>query len=426
MNLTSTLVAVSLMSVGSAATIYYVSDPPLAMSRLDAQAQADSIVDRLQVETRRGNKVTLESQGTTFVGKLDGNVISIPTNCSFVNSFNNISGTYVRCTDSRASRDPKAQASRVGISRLIGAAPCDSDLFPVPANTTPTPGQLSLCQESNNTVTPPGGGGGPGLGYGHIDLDSYCGFPKKGLHSHRWDDETGEASFDLVKADSMKLTPRAIGEGCVSTADTFAIVVVNGGLSPGAWISINGAPACRLSTYNRDCTGAEGPMPNYTLAPGNPGGATTLTSLVISFDNDSIQKAKLIPTSTGLVNPTTPTPGINCEWRNGAAVVQIVRTTGSVSLLHTASLADFTRSGRTKYRNISTNTNTSTACTSGSNIYTSYGGSGFTSGTNVRYEASVFVHLPGAKYVPSSSYKYQPNVASAEYCKMVAASGSSC
>ena len=433
MNLTSSLLAVGLMTVGATSTIYFLSDPPVAMSRLSAQAQADSIVERLQIQARRGKRFMLETDPTTgkLVGKLDGTAITVPDECTFLDRYNGKPGFFLQCTDALASRDPKAASARVGVARLIGADPCDSDLFPMPTAPTATANQLYLCQESATTKEPPPGG----LANGEFDLDSYCTAaqsnpwtPAKGRHTHRWDDKTLRSSFDLVSAQSMdgllstSLPPNAIGENCVSSTDNFAIVVVNGGLSPGARISITSrnssgttsTSSCSLTTYRRDCTGAEGAFPLYTLGPATSS-VNQLTSLVISFDSDTMAKAKVIPTSTGLVNASLPTPGKNCEWRNGAAVIQIVRQVGSTALTTT----QLVRSDRSpSFYNLSTRANASACNTTGTaRIYTSNGGSGLAV-NNVLYEMSVFVHLPGAKYIAGSTYYNTPGTPSNEYCKM--------
>lgn len=379
MNLTGALVAVSLMAMGSAGTLYYMSDPPIALARLSAQAQADSIVDTLQLAIRRGKRVKFKdcsqspanpadvvcneafvySQLDPMTGdykeRFDIKKIS---GCDFLDQYDGKQGFFVRCQGSGSSQSPKEAKSRMAVVRLIGANPCDSDLFPLPS-VKPASDQDYLCRElltdeppgfptDPPTVSSPPPSGDPLIG-GHFDLDSYTHFNAKGLHVHAWDDKYNLGKFDLMlrgptpnmnDSTACRSTvcpplgaPKSLSEVITDPNRKFRLLAVNPALSPLINITVTygtgGPVTCSQSTGFDACFGTAAAPRVFDQNTNNSDGAVELKSLVVSVVNNAHSAAGIIPTSTGMVNTSNNRYGKGCEYRNGAFIIQAVDGSGA-------------------------------------------------------------------------------------------------
>ncbi|MEB3331973.1 MAG: hypothetical protein VKI83_05725 [Synechococcaceae cyanobacterium] len=392
MNLTGLLIATSLLGIGAYGSIGFLTEPPMAVSRLSAQAEAESITERLQLAALRGSRVT---PGPVIAGRqtvlLDGEQITLPAACQALGSHQGNTGIYLKCLGSQHKGDKRKDNERHSVAALVGANPCGSDLFP----------DTPVCKESENPR--PTSNPNPGtteLAKGHFDLDSYGGFNTKGLHTHAWDDKTGLGWFDLYDPSGPigGQSPITL-DYYVANKQEFFISVVNPNLSPDMRIRIeygNGLlEDCNARDYGlKGCAAANnGAMPTYYYSKDGSslGGSSArqLKKLILYFESvNAISRAGIIPTSTGYVTSSQSHPGKNSEYRNGAFVVQVVTPGGT----------------ETPYL-MSTNTKTSTGQCPGNGCrqYTSNGGSGlYTQG--VRYEASVFWHAPKAVYNSNSPF----------------------
>jgi hypothetical protein len=68
MNLMGLMVAVAVMSIGALTSAYFLIDPPIALSRLSAQAEADAIVESLRQASWRGQRVKLIKDNGQITG----------------------------------------------------------------------------------------------------------------------------------------------------------------------------------------------------------------------------------------------------------------------------------------------------------------------------------------------------------------------
>lgn len=404
------MIATVLSTIGSAATIYFLVEPPLAASRLSAQTQADTVVETIRTVALNGNYIrAVNVNGTNVARAYRTNPdkagfdptkytdISIPSNCKILTIFDNVPGVYVYCSGYGSETDRKNDAFRNGISVLVGASPCDSDLFPlVDVNIEAT----SLCKEIEN---PP-----PRLVGGHFDLDSYSGYDNKGLHTHMWSDDYG-SSFELIGNsfdDVLQGKPKSVNTYISNKNQKFIIGVVNGSLSPGVRLKINNTTECSAADYNKGCNQSYGPPTIYSLNSGVLG-ATQLTSLNVSVDYDAIIGGKIIPTSTGFVNTSSSLPGKFGEYRNGALVLQFIAVDSCNS-------SECTYNGKTiPFYKMGTSQIMSTA-TSATKSYTSNGGSGVVLDNSVLHEVSIFWHAPGAVW--NNTNPYIPNNPSTVSC----------
>jgi hypothetical protein len=139
MNLIGMMVAVSLMSIGALITMDMLSGPPIALSRLSAQAQADGVVETMRWQAWRGKKVepTYSPGFTEPTGlTLDGTAVTIPANCSVKSTAGNERVLIISCSGQNAAGSTSDVRFRRGSTVLIGAGAadengCESDLFPV-------------------------------------------------------------------------------------------------------------------------------------------------------------------------------------------------------------------------------------------------------------------------------------------------------
>ena len=422
----------SLMTIGSIAAYYLITGPQVALSQMGSQVQADMVVESLQQIVRRGKFVTLATENNQLVGKLDGATIPIPSNCSFLSSYNNKAGVFVKCVGSTSSTDSLGEAARVGIAPLVGADPCNSDLFPLPA-ATPASGQMYLCQESDNPPASPVAT--DPLQDGHFDLDSYPGYRTKGLHVHAWDDKYVKSKFNLMRTgDNLNCgltsadicaplgAPKAIPE--VIGSSQFYLLATNAVLSPMVMIQYKYTNSSNVLSSEITCTqdtstisGArtfdrcfvDSPTSGtptalkFTAATGTPpSGVNRLEYLNVGFSrNNPHDLAGLMPTTTGLVNVSSPKPGKDNDYRNGAFVIQAVSAIPST-------LYRLKDSAPTKLAGVSISE--SPYCDS-SRCFTSSGGTGLAV-SNVTYEMSLFWHAPGAVYSSTMNPMYIPGDAS--------------
>ena len=139
MDLISLMVAVSLMSIGALVTLNMLSGPPIALSRLSAQTQADGIAETLRWQALRGKKVvpTYSSTPTEPTGlTIDGASVTIPTNCSLKSTTGDGRVVMISCAGQNSAGSSSDDRFSRGSAVLIGAGVadergCDSDLFPV-------------------------------------------------------------------------------------------------------------------------------------------------------------------------------------------------------------------------------------------------------------------------------------------------------
>ncbi|MEB3362444.1 MAG: hypothetical protein VKI42_10020 [Synechococcaceae cyanobacterium] len=382
MNLIGLMIAVAMMSVGALTSAYFLIDPPLALSRLSAQAQADLIVETLRQASWKGQKIRLvkDASGKITGVTVDGNDLTIPSNCTVSQPLGSMSSTQyvsVSCAGGETDRDKRQALYRSSQTALIGGNPCDSDLFPTPPLSKPTDPDY-LCTEWNNTPPPPENK--DPMAAGHFDLDTYSGFSTKGLHVHRWDDKniayissSAPGLFDLMRSgdttpcgpgSSIPVcaplgVPRAIPE-VLAISQPFYLLISNGTLSPMMQIRFRYTDSAGVQSPEITCT--EDPKVTdarpfdkcFVLSTTSTGG-TPLTAIpFINIPSTSLPPAAspppasspayyrldylyvgfsqadphfsggLIPTATGQVNGTRSTPGVCGEYRNGAFVIQAV------------------------------------------------------------------------------------------------------
>jgi hypothetical protein len=133
MNLISLMVAVSMMSIGTLVSAYFLIEPPLALSRLSGQAAAESIVERLRIIALRGKKIQpVYSGGSITSVRLDGDPLTIPSTCTLTEPFGVGRGVTVICKGTGHESDSRQARFRTSQTVLIGGYPCNSDLFPSP------------------------------------------------------------------------------------------------------------------------------------------------------------------------------------------------------------------------------------------------------------------------------------------------------
>lgn len=133
MNLISLMVAVSMMSIGTLVSAYFLIEPPLALFRLSGQADAETIVESLRLQALRGKRIEpVRSGGTISSVKLDGSTLPIPSTCTLTEPFGSGRGVTVSCKGTGYESDPRQARFRSSQTVLIGGYPCESDLFPSP------------------------------------------------------------------------------------------------------------------------------------------------------------------------------------------------------------------------------------------------------------------------------------------------------
>jgi hypothetical protein len=247
MNLMGLMVAVAVMSIGALTSAYFLIDPPIALSRLSAQAEADAIVESLRQASWRGQRVKLIKDNGQITGvSVDDIPMKLSSACTLDGSTDE--KITVRCDGSDSSRDSRQANFRYSRTALIGGQPCDSDLFPTPAVTNKPTDNTFICTEWNNTLPDPKNPAG------HFDIDSYSGFSTKGLHAHRWDERfvtyispTAPGLFDLMRKEDNTIPcgrpvsstdvcsvlgpPQAIPE-VLPVSQPFYLLITNGKLSP--------------------------------------------------------------------------------------------------------------------------------------------------------------------------------------------------
>lgn len=141
MNLIGMMVAVSLMSIGALITLDMLSGPPIALSRLSAQAEADTVVETLRWQAWGSKKVlpTFAPGSTQPTGlTLDGTAVTIPANCSIRSTVSSERVLIISCSGQNAGGSTADVSFRRSSTVLIGAGTgvgnresCESDLFPV-------------------------------------------------------------------------------------------------------------------------------------------------------------------------------------------------------------------------------------------------------------------------------------------------------
>ncbi len=448
------MIALAMMSVGALTSAYFLIDPPLALSRLSAQAQADSIVEALRQASWRGQKIRIKknSSGTVTGVTVDGNPLTIPDSCTVEQPLSAVSSTQyvsVSCAGASSNSDRRGSSFRSSQTALIGASPCDSDLFPVPTLSKPTDPNY-LCTEWNNTLPPPT----DTPSAGHFNLDSYSGFSSKGLHVHRWHDKyepfisaTAPGLFDLMRSGDVTPcgpgtsipvcsplgVPKAIPE-VLAISQPFYLLVTNANLSPMTMVRFQYTDSAGTTSPEITCTQdpkitdarpfdkcfvlsttTTGAVPltaipfiNVPASERPPAPYNRLNYLYVGFSQmDPHFAGGVIPTATGQVNGTHSTPGVCGEYRNGAFVIQAVSEMpstlyriGTTTPNPTAGIP-FTcssrygmasatiRSAPTSGGPTTTATISETPFTFGSARYTSNGGTGLAV-SNVIYEMSVF------------------------------------
>jgi hypothetical protein len=133
MNLISLMIAVSMMSIGTLVSAYFLIEPPLALSRLSGQADADAVVESLRLTAIKGKKIEAVYSGATITSvKLDGSTLPIPSTCTMTEPFGSGYGVTVICKGTGYESDSRQARFRSGQTVLIGGYPCESDLFPHP------------------------------------------------------------------------------------------------------------------------------------------------------------------------------------------------------------------------------------------------------------------------------------------------------
>ncbi|MEB3200633.1 MAG: hypothetical protein VKK62_08930 [Synechococcaceae cyanobacterium] len=411
MNLTGLLVGAMMMTMGSAAAMMYLAEPPVALSRLSAQAEADSVVEILQMAIRRGKKVTTQANGA---GQLEAYIDGVKVDtgsCTIHSQHLGQTGIFVKCRGSGHLTDSKTDTARHGIAALVGGDPCGSDLFPVGA--PKVTGQYYLCQESDNPPPqPPPAASQDPMNDGHYDLDSYTSYNTKGSHIHAFDDKFNIGSFDLmISGDNMGCvatntptnvtcgplgSPRSLNETITDSGQQFRILAVNPNLSPMISVTVKYGPGANPTTVTcsikaggatgfNACFGTASSPRVFDQDTDETDGGTQLRALIVGFtDPNAHQLGGIIPTSTGMVNGSRSRPGKGCEYRNGAFVLQAVAGTGAFTGLNP---------------NTPNNVANYTAC----NGYVSNGGHGLAT-NGVIYELSQFWHAPGAIYNSASPY----------------------
>lgn len=148
MNLISLMIAVSMMSIGTLVSAYFLIEPPLALSRLGGQADADAVVESLRLTALRGKNVKAEpSSGPPFTSvtllKADGLTMTLvdtttgrchggdsACECTITKPFTDV--VSVTCKGSGFATDSRGGRFRSSQTVLIGGYPCESDLFPSP------------------------------------------------------------------------------------------------------------------------------------------------------------------------------------------------------------------------------------------------------------------------------------------------------
>jgi hypothetical protein len=148
MNLISLMIAVSMMSIGTLVSAYFLIEPPLALSRLSGQADADAVVESLRLTALRGKKVTAEpSSGPPFTSvtllKADDLTMTLvdtttgrchggdsACECTITKPFTDV--VSITCKGSGFATDSRGGRFRSSQTVLIGGYPCESDLFPEP------------------------------------------------------------------------------------------------------------------------------------------------------------------------------------------------------------------------------------------------------------------------------------------------------
>ena len=141
MNLIGMMVAVSLMSIGALGALYLLIGPPIALSRLSAQTEADAIVESLRWQAWRGKNVTAVPPSPADPTELKINGSDPGRNdlgsCSLKRISNLNQYVVITCVGPSADLSSSDVHFRKSSAVLIGAGAedgkaCESDLFPVP------------------------------------------------------------------------------------------------------------------------------------------------------------------------------------------------------------------------------------------------------------------------------------------------------
>ena len=133
MNLISLMIAVSMMSIGTLVSAYFLIEPPLALFRLSGQADAETIVETLRLTALRGKRIEpVFSGGSITSVKLDGSTLPIPSTCTMTEPFGPGLGVTIICKGTGYESDSRQARFRSSQTVLIGGYPCESDLFPSP------------------------------------------------------------------------------------------------------------------------------------------------------------------------------------------------------------------------------------------------------------------------------------------------------
>lgn len=168
-----------------------------------------------------------------------------------------------------------------------------------------------------------------GLRGGHFDVDttgsakyagvwsSWPGGGSSDKHSHEYDNKNDLSYVDMFNMQDGHPNVRDI----VANDVPFKVVVVNANLSPLAHLVINQRPTLSAPYVDDYDDTAFAALPAYSIN-GMPG-TIRLSNLSVTFDQDAIVNAGLLPSNTGDVKGNTP--GKAGEWRNGALTIQLVR-----------------------------------------------------------------------------------------------------
>ena len=140
MNLISLMIAVSMMSIGTLVSAYFLIEPPLALFRLSGQADAETIVETLRLRALRGKRIQpMKTGGTiTSVNLVEPEpgqpteTLNIPSTCTMTEPFGSGRGVTIICKGTGYESDSRQARFRSSQTVLIGGYPCESDLFPSP------------------------------------------------------------------------------------------------------------------------------------------------------------------------------------------------------------------------------------------------------------------------------------------------------
>jgi hypothetical protein len=149
MNLISLMIAVSMMSIGTLVSAYFLIEPPLALFRLSGQADAETIVETLRLRALRGKRIEPVKSGGTITsvnlvepeaepGKQPITItLEIPSTCTMTEPFGSRLGVTIICKGTGYESDSRQARFRSSQTVLIGGYPCESDLFASPCPPSP-------------------------------------------------------------------------------------------------------------------------------------------------------------------------------------------------------------------------------------------------------------------------------------------------